>query len=293
MDCEQLKTRALQLFPSESDNDRQEVTPLAGMKLLRFGRTTVFEGTLYEPTFCLILQGAKAVSFDDRNFTTGAGECLLISHDLPIVSRVVSAPYLALLIDIDVPTLRSLYDEIADASVGEHALRSVEVNSAEPQLIDAVARYVALAASKPDARVLGPMIVREIHYRLLTAPFGGMLRDLMRHDSHASAVACAIAQIRRSFHHTIAVPQLARQVGMSASAFHKHFKAVTAVTPLQYQKELRLLEARRLLLSGAASVSSAAYHVGYESPNQFSREYTRRFGAPPSTDLPSAAGASR
>jgi AraC-like DNA-binding protein len=120
------------------------------------------------------------------------------------------------------------------------------------------------------------------------APFGGMLRDLVRHDSQGSAITRAIAQIRRDFRSPIAIPALARSVGMSASSFHKHFKAVTASSPLQYQKDLRLLEARRLLRTGATSVSTAAYDVGYESPTQFSREYARKFGVPPKRDLPPA-----
>src|SRR5690606_25128676 len=119
---------------------------------------------------------------------------------------------------------------------------------------DALARYVALKSSPTDAAVLGPLVSREIHYRLATAPFGGMLRDLIRHDSHASAIARAISQIRRDLRSSIEIPKLARSVGMSPSSFHKHFKAITASSPLQYQKDLRLLEARRLLRMGATSV---------------------------------------
>ena len=128
----------------------------------------------------------------------------------------------------------------------------------------------------------------EADYRLLVAPFGGMLRSLIRHDSNASAIARAIGHIRGDIRSPIAVPDLARRIGMSASSFHKHFKTITATTPLQYQKELRLLEARRRLKAGGASVTATAYEVGYESPSQFSREYARKFGVPPSQDL--AAG---
>ena len=128
---------------------------------------------------------------------------------------------------------------------------------------------------------------REIHYRLLVAPFGGMLRRLIRHDSNASAIARAIGHIRGDIRSPIAIPDLARRVGMSASSFHKHFKTITSTTPLQYQKELRLLEARRLLKTGGASVTTVAYEVGYESPSQFSREYARKFGVPPSHDTAS------
>ena len=117
------------------------------------------------------------------------------------------------------------------------------------------------------------------------APHAGMLRALLRHDSHASNVARAIAKIRQDFRASMAVPELAREVGMSVSSFHKHFKEITSSTPLQYQKELRLIEARRLLMGGGQSVTTVAFDVGYGSPNQFSREYTRKFGVPPSAHL--------
>ena len=151
-------------------------------------------------------------------------------------------------------------------------------------------RYLALADSPADAQVLSTLTSKEIHYRLLVAPFGGMLRSLIRHDSNASAIARAIRYIRDDIRSPITIPEIARRVGMSASSFHKHFKTITSTTPLQYQKELRLLEARRLLTTGGASVTTAAYDVGYESPSQFSREYARKFGVPPSQDLANATG---
>ena len=252
---------------------------------MHHGRTA-FEATLYEPVVCLILQGRKETTFGEHTFGLGSGECLLVSHDLPVISRITESPYLALLLDVEIDTLRSLYDEVGETTLDSAHARALEVHKADQYLLDAL--HLALAASRTDAKVLGPLISKEIHYRLLTAPFGGMLRHLIRHDSHASAIARAIAHIRRDFRSPIAVSDLAREVGMSASSFHKHFKAVTSSSPLQYQKELRLLEARRMLLTGAASVSTVAYEVGYESPNQFSREYARKFGAPPSRDLANA-----
>ena len=140
------------------------------------------------------------------------------------------------------------------------------------------------------SKVLGPLTSKEIHYRLLMAPFGGMLRSLIRYDSNASAIARALGHIRADIRSPIAVPDLARRVGMSTSSFHKHFKTITSTTPLQYQKDLRLLEAQRLLKTGGASVTAAAFDVGYESPSQFSREYARKFGVPPSRDPATAAG---
>ncbi len=221
----------------------------------------------------------------EETFSFGPGECLLVSHDLPVRSRITKAPYLALVLAVDVSTIRKLYDEVAESALDAESGRAAETHRADPGLLDALHRYLKLADVPADAKVLGPLVSKEIHYRLLTAPFGGMLRSLIRHDSNASAIARAIGHIRGNMRARIEIPDLARRVGMSVSSFHKQFRTVTSTTPLQYQKELRLIEARRLLQRGGASVTSAALDVGYESASQFSREYARKFGAPPSRDL--------
>ncbi|MFJ9690884.1 AraC family transcriptional regulator N-terminal domain-containing protein [Kitasatospora sp. NPDC101183] len=263
--------------------------PMPGLQILRQNSPTSFQASLYEPVLCLILQGAKEITIGEQTLSFDPGDCVLVSHDLPVTSRITKAPYLALTLAVDIAAIRELYDKVADSALdGEHA-RVLQKHRADPGLLDAMGRYLALADSPADARVLGALTSTEIHYRLLTAPFGGMLRRLMRRDSNASAVARAIGRIREDIRSPITVPDLARQVGMSASSFHKHFKAITSTTPLQFQKDLRLLEARQLLRTGGPSVTTAAYEVGYESPSQFSREYARKFGVPPSQDL---AGAS-
>lgn len=289
MNLQQLAIEALQLIPFQDGISPQSVQPISGLTLLRHHRRSAFEATLYEPVVCLIVQGKKETTLARHNVAVGAGDVLLISHDLPVISHVTEAPYLSLLLKLEIATLRSLYEEVAETGLDPASARAMEVHRADPQLIEALGRYLMLAGSGMDAKVLGPLIVKEIHYRLLMAPFGGMLRSLVRYDSPASAITRAIANIRRDFRCSLTVPQLAEQVGMSASAFHKHFKAVTYSTPLQYQKDLRLMEARRLLATGGASVSTIAYEVGYESPNQFSREYARKFGVPPSHDLANTA----
>lgn len=265
---------------------RQQVAqPIDGLRLLRQELPSSFESSLYEPVLCLILQGRKQVSIGEQTLSFGAGECLLISHDLPVRSRITKAPYLSLVFEVDVATIRKLYDEVAESVLDNEPARAAETHRADPGLLDALCRYLALSDSPVDAKVLGPITSKEIHYRLLTAPFGAMLRSLIRHDSHASAIARAIGHIRSDIRSPIAVPDLARQVGMSVSSFHEHFKTITSTTPLQYQKELRLLEARRLLQMNGTSVASAAFDVGYESASQFSREYARKFGVPPSQDV--------
>jgi AraC-like DNA-binding protein len=263
---------------------------MQGLALLRQHSPSSFEALLYEPVLCLILQGRKQVSIGEQSLSFGPGECLLVSHDLPVRSRITKAPYLALVLEVDVATIRKLYDEVSESALDSERARAAEVHRADPALLDALRRYLALADSPADAKVLGPLVAKEIHYRLLVAPFGGMLRSLIRHDSNASAIARAIGHIRGDIRATIAIPELARRVGMSVSSFHQHFRAITSTTPLQYQKELRLLEARRLLKASDASVTAAAYEVGYESSSQFSREYARKFGVPPSEDMASGVG---
>jgi AraC-like DNA-binding protein len=290
MPLEALIEQASRCNWSAGSGGQQAVQPMDGLLLLRQSAPSPIEACLYEPVLCLILQGRKQVSLGEQALLFGPGECLLVSHDLPVHSQITHAPYLALVLQVDLATVRRLYDEVAESALGAEPARSAVTHRADPGLLDALHRYIALAQTPADAKVLGPLISKELHYRLLTAPFGGMLRTLIRHDSHASSIARAIGHIRDDVRSPIAIPDLARRVGMSASAFHKHFKTITSTTPLQYQKELRLLEARQLLKTGSASVTTAAFSVGYESPSQFSREYARKFGVPPRADAAGVAG---
>jgi AraC-like DNA-binding protein len=290
MHLEDLIEQASRRAPAPDKTRRQVAQLMDGLLLLRQDTPSALEFSLYEPVLCLILQGRKQVSLGEETLSFGPGECLLVSHDLPVRSRITRAPYLVLVLAVNLTTIRKLYDEVAELALDTGPARAVETHPADPGLLDALHRYLALTDSPADAKVLGPLISKEIHYRLLMAPFGGMLRSLIRHDSDASAIARAINHIRADIRSPIAIPELARRVGMSVSTFHQHFKAITSTTPLQYHKELRLLEARRLLQSGGASVTTAAFDVGYESPSQFSREYSRKFGVPPSRDLAQRAG---
>jgi AraC-like DNA-binding protein len=277
-------------LPMAENGHQQAVRPIDGLQILQQSFQSSSEASLYEPVLCLILQGGKQVAIGGQTLSFGPGECLLVSHDLPVCSRITKAPYLALTLAVDIASIRELYDKVADSAFDNEGARAAQTHQADPGLLDALCRYLALADSPADAQVLGTLTSQEIHYRLLVAPFGGMLRSLVRHDSNASAIARAIGYIRGDIRSPIVIPDLARRVGMSASSFHKHFKTITSTTPLQYQKELRLLEARRLLKTGGTLVTTAAYDVGYESPSQFSREYTRKFGVPPSQDSANATG---
>lgn len=246
----------------------------------------------YEPIMCLVLQGAKEAYIGGRSVRYGAGDTLIVSHAVPVDAAIIQAspdePYAALVLRLDLALARSLYDEIGEISGPTSNTHTLDADVSDAELIDAVMRLFRLAQDPVETRALAPLVLREIHFRLLRARHGGMLRQLLRHESPASRISKTIAFIRRHYKTAIPVADLAAEAGMSLSAFHEHFKTVTSTTPLQYQKELRLLEARRLLVSGNISVASAAYDVGYESPTQFSREFSRKFGLSPSVQKSSA-----
>ena len=263
-------------------------TGVGGLMLLSSPAPTVCEATLYEPIMCLVLQGRKEAYLGDRHIEYGAGQSVIVSHAVPIVAGIMDAtpekPYVAMVLRLDLAILRSLYDEIGETALNGNANQSVHVSDTDVALVDAMARLFRLSRNPLEVQALSPLVLKEIHFRLLHARHGGMLRQLLWHDSPASRISKAIARIRSDFATQIPVAELAATAGMSPSAFHEHFKALTSTTPLQYQKDLRLLEARRLLQGGAISVSAAAYDVGYESPTQFSREYARKFGVSPRDD---------
>lgn len=226
MRLEALLEQARHLMPRPRRGQGQDIArPLADLVLLRQDLPSPIDASLYEPVLCLILQGRKQVSVAGDTFSFGPGECLLVSHDLPVRSRITKAPYCALVFAVSLATIRKLYDEVADSSRDTDSAHSAQTHRADDALLDALHRYMALATSPADAKVLGPLIAKEIHYRLLVAPFGGMLRSLIRHDSHASAISRAIGHIRSDIRSPVAIPELARQVGMSVSSFHKHFRA--------------------------------------------------------------------
>lgn len=267
-------------------NANSQVLP----NLTIYRRTDVsdIEAVIYDPLICLILQGGKVTSVGDQSVDLREGDALLVSHDLPVVSRITQAsaqePYTALILSLDLGVVRSLTDQITDTDLPQSQARALSAWKADPAWLDPLVRYVALMKNPTDAQVLGPSILREIHYRLLMSPIGGMLRRLLVADSHASRIAAAIHVLRSQFRSPLSVADLAQHAGMSASSFHEHFKAVTGTTPLQYQKDLRLIAARALLVERGQAVSEAAYAVGYESPTHFSRDYSRKFGCSPRHD---------
>jgi AraC-like DNA-binding protein len=247
------------------------------------------EGTVYEPALCLILQGGKTVSIGDHSVSVNAGEALIVSHALPVISQITKAsreePYCAFVLFLDLHMINDLHDQVAEPRTAKADARSLLVGPAEESWLAPFMRYAELAASPRDAQILGPSTLREIHYRLLASQAGQALQGLIKTDSHSNKIAKAIHQLRSDYHIPLRVPDLARTAGMSAASFHDYFKAITGTTPLQYQKDLRLIEAHNLLRTMQHSVSEAAFAVGYESPSHFSRDYSRKFGVPPSMTL--------
>ncbi|GMN14996.1 AraC family transcriptional regulator N-terminal domain-containing protein [Altererythrobacter sp. MTPC7] len=263
-------------------------TAISRLSLFRADEPTHPLPAVYDASLCLIAQGSKRVSLADQSLTYDAEHYLLVSLDLPLVGHVTQAspeaPYLCAKIDIDQSTLADLIIQEGE-SAPKASLPPLAVYRSDEDLVDAVCRLVRLLDRPEAVPALAPLIEREILYRLLTGPHGATLRYMAVADSHLSQVRRAIDTIRSAFDQRLRIDDIAAAAGMSPSSLHEHFKAVTRMTPLEYQKQLRLQEARRLMLSEGANAGSAGFAVGYDSPSQFSREYSRLFGAPPRQDL--------
>lgn len=244
---------------------------------------------VHEPVFSVIAQGTKRLSVGDEIYEYDPMHYLLSSVDMPVLAQVTEAsremPYLGLRLDLDVECLGDLIrDPELPTVVSEDISRGLCVNRLDAPLLEATLRLLRLIETPEDIPILAPMIRREIFYRLLRGGQGARLRQIAQKGSHTHRVATAIRLLRERYSEPLTIASLADDVHMSVSSLHHHFKAVTAMSPLQFQKQLRLQEARRLLLSGDLEVTATAQRVGYESPSQFSREYRRLFGLPPQRD---------
>lgn len=261
-------------------------TPIPGLTTIRSTAPGGLVHAISRPLVCLVLQGGKQVAMGAETFAFCAGDSLVITADVPTVSQITrasaAAPYLSLVLDLD-PAV------IADLSVQMRAEPGAEGSpvGAEPtdaEVADAALRLMRLLERPASVPVLHAPLVRELHYWLLAGRHGPAIRRLGWPEGHAGRVARAVAVLRAEFTRTLPVERLAATAGMSPSSFHHHFRAVTSLSPLQFQKQLRLIEARRLLMAEGSSASSAAFAVGYESVSQFTREYGRMFGLPPVKD---------
>ncbi|MFJ5488355.1 AraC family transcriptional regulator N-terminal domain-containing protein [Hansschlegelia beijingensis] len=258
-------------------------TPIAGLTLVRAMAPSELVHQIPRPLVALVLQGAKHVAMGVSAFDFAAGDSLLITADVPTLSRITrasrAAPYYSLVLELDPAIIADLTAQMPEHRADDHT--PVRVHPTEAEVADAALRLVRLFERPSSVPVLGPQLVREMHYWLLCGRHGAAIRLLGWPEGHVRRVARAVALLRAEFARPLRVEQLAETAGMSLSSFHEHFRSVTSLSPLQFQKQLRLIEARRLMLSEDASASSAAYAVGYESVSQFTREYGRMFGASP------------
>jgi AraC-like DNA-binding protein len=258
-------------------------TPVPGLTLFLASAPTEPMPIVYQPLLCLIVTGAKHTVLGDRIFRYDAGKFLTVSVDLPVTGQVIEAPYAALAVVLDPAKIARLILE-APAPATPVAPGGLQVNEAGPDLLDAILRLLRLLDRPADIPVLAPMLEREVLWRLLQGATGGMVQQIGLAESRLSQVNRAIQWLQANLAAPMQVEALARLAGMSPASFHRHFKAVTAMSPLQYQKQLRLQAARTLLLTQPGDVAGAGFSVGYDSASQFSREYARLFGAPPGRD---------
>ena len=274
---------AIARFTAEDD---EYPTAIDSLTLIRRSAPSAPLPTVYRPGLAIVAQGRKAFTLADERYVYHRGTYLLVSVELPVSSYVIEAPYMCVYLGLDPGQIGRLMIDAPirqprSADVG----RGMVVSALGAPLLDAVVRLVRLLESPDDIDVLAPLAIREIHYRLLMGESGGHLRQMALDNSRTQRVTRAIAWLKEHFAEPVRLEELASEVNMSASGFHHHFKSVTAMTPLQYQKQLRLQEARRLMLSEGLDAAAAGFRVGYESPSQFTREYRRLFGAPPHRDV--------
>lgn len=268
-----------------------EVQPLPGVHFFRLSATRGLVHGVNRPAFCVIAQGSKELFLGDRHYRYDPYHYLLVTVDLPGVSRVLEAsptqPYLSLRLDLSPALVGAVMAESGYVTPSHTArVGAVDVSLLDGELLDAVVRLVRLTdAPATEVQALMPLIVREIVYRLLVGDQGARLCHLAGVGGSISHIARAVECIRRNFDQPLRIDQLAREAGMSVSGFHHYFKAVTGMTPLQFQKQLRLQEARRLMVGENLPAIDAAYRVGYQDASHFNREYKRLFGAPPVRDV--------
>ncbi|MFJ3663204.1 AraC family transcriptional regulator N-terminal domain-containing protein [Streptomyces sp. NPDC090119] len=272
--------------------DGLTATALPGLSVLRTTRATQPAGDVLEPAFALIAGGLKRTALNGEVYEYGPGQYLVATVDLPVVGNIVTAeedePFTAVTLRLKPDRIASLLLDTGAAHrpAPAHSQSAFGVGHASPHLLDAIARLLALLDHPADLAALGAGVEREILWRLLTGPQGSSIRQIGIADSRLAHLTRAVRWIRDHYTESLRVPDLAAAAVMSPSVFHRHFLALTSMTPLEYQKQLRLNEARMRLLTGHHDVAEVGFSVGYSSPSQFSREYRRMFGTPPSQTVP-------
>ncbi|MEO1297966.1 MAG: AraC family transcriptional regulator [Cyanobacteria bacterium J06636_16] len=293
--CAELATRIA--WHTQGKGNGAHPTAIAQLELIRDDASTNI-CSVYKPTLAVIVQGQKELMLGEEAYRYGVAQYVVVSVDLAVRGSVVEAspekPYLCFLLELSpfylYEVLHQIQSDILDqiqseTSPNEGTERGLFASNIDLPLIDCALRLTQLLDTPRDIPFLAPTIIREIYYRLLTGEHGASVRQIATSGSNIQRVAEVIRLIKADFAESLRIEALAERANMSVSSFRRHFKTVTSMSPLQYQKHLRLVEARRLMLTEDTDATNAAYQVGYESPSQFSREYSRMFGAPPIQDI--------
>jgi AraC-like DNA-binding protein len=282
---EELVERMARALPEDRFSE-----PLPGLFLARTSGPTEPFLLVHQPAFCFVAQGGKRALVGEEVFRYDSGHYLLFTVDLPVIFQVLEAsqerPYFGLRLDLDPALVASvLMDSGFETKKGDATVKAVDVSPVDADLLDAVVRLVRLLDTPGRRKVLAPLITREIVYLLLSGGQGARLGHLLATGGDARRISRAIGHLIEHFNEPLKIERLARQFGMSVSGFHYHFKSVTSMSPLQFQKQVRLQEARRLMLGEDLDAASAGHRVGYEDPAYFGRDYKKLFGAPPHRDI--------
>lgn len=275
---------------SFAGNENQVDTKIPGLRLSRWTTPTEPTSYTFKSSLCLIAQGSKRVILGEETYVYDATKFLVSSVDLPVVANIMEAscdkPYLGVILDLDLKEISQLIvDSNQPLNNSRQAQKGMAVGQLSMPLINAFQRLLDLLAEENNIKILAPLVKREIFFRLLSSDQGPHIQQIAAAGSHSHQISKAIDWLKNNYTQPLSINELASNSGMSKSAFHNHFKVMTSMTPLQFQKRLRLNEARRLMLTENFDALTATFEVGYESPSQFSREYSRLFGAPPLRDI--------
>jgi AraC-like DNA-binding protein len=265
------------------------LTPVPGLRMMRSFAPTGPMRSVYRPLVCLVLQGAKRLTVAGNEQQFSGGQSVIVAVDSPVLGQIIeasrSAPYLAVAIELDMAVMHAVAIESGPPGKARRISSTLFVDSLDDTILNCAVRLMRLIDHPEAVPVVRDAVLRELYYWLLASPHGAALRGLCLPNSHADRISRAIDILRADFREPIEVAKLAGAAGLSLTAFRRHFRGITSISPNQFQKQLRLVEARRLMLSEGTQASQAAYEVGYQSASQFSRDYARLFGAPPREHL--------
>ncbi|MEX0739976.1 MAG: AraC family transcriptional regulator [Pseudohongiella sp.] len=285
-----IKSELVSLANRFTDTEGANTSAIPTLSFYRITQRNTMMPAVYEPSLCIIVQGRKDVLLGKDVYRYGAMEFLIATVNLPIIGTVVEAsearPYLVVKVDIDIKQIYDLLVHMETSAVAsKRSDRGLFIGKVDAAMAESVCRLVKLLDTPDDIPILAEPMLREIHYRILRSDYGSAIAQIFLKGSPMQRISVAINKLRSDYHLPVTVDELARLADMSTSSFHAHFKSVTSMSPLQFQKSIRLVEARSLMAFAHMDAASTAYRVGYESASQFSREYTRMFGNPPGRDI--------